>query len=269
MLVRNLKPATRMGITAAALVLAHFAGASTPANAGGILAVTPLTSQVPVIRPEPQIPDAYSMTTARNYWSVIAIRPQGTTDMDLSLFDANNAFLNFSLQGINNDGFATVDFVAIDSNAGRRAFPSNYTGRAYVQTASPVKWNYNTEFADPGQLLSAGANTVNLGAANVANVRDIFVTAGQTVTIEARPNAHGQYPEIFLMSSTAGKAFTFVRSRSEAVASAVASGPDRKAELTYTATASGYYGFVIVNRTVPPTGANPGPGDYTVHVSFA
>ena len=269
MLVRNLKLATRVGVTAAALTLAQFAGASTPANAGGLLVVTPLTSQVPVVRPEPVSQDVYSMTTGHNYWSVVAIRPQGTSDLNLSLYDANNAFLNFSLQGINNDGFASVDFVAVDSNAGRRAFPANYTARAFVQTTSPVKWNYNTEFVDPGQLLSAGDNSVFLGSANVANVRDIYVAAGQTVTIKAQPNFHGQYPEIFLMSSTAGKAFTFVRSRSEAVASAVAPGQDRAAQFSYTAPAAGYYGFVIVNRTLPLTGANPGPGHYTVKVSFA
>ena len=268
MRVPTLKLATRIGVAAVALVLAQLAGTASPASAA--LIGTTLGSQESYTRPEPTTVHEYNFTTGHNFWSVVAIRSQGTTDLNLATYDSSDAFLNLSFQGIDGDGFGTIDFVATDSNGGRRAYPAGYNARVTRPVGGPSTWNYTTEFADPGKVLVPGPNTVELATPNrVVNVRDVWVPKNTTVTITAQPTVPGQYAEIFLMGSTSGQPGTYVQGRGQAVAKAAAPKPSKAATLTYTSTADRYYGFVIVNRMVPPTGALPPAGNYTVTVNLA
>ena len=263
MSVRLLRRAGVLSAVATAAVLAQMA-ANTPAQA---VVSTPLPAQSPITRLEPTSGShAYSSTTARPFWSLVAVRPFGTSDLDLSLFNSSDNFLASSNRGINSDGFADVDFVAIDSNAGRRPV-GTYISRVF-KFSGAVTWKYTVEFADPGKQLFAGSNTMSIASGHVADVADLSLAAGQTVTIKVDSHVIGQYPELFVMGSTSALDATVPAQ--QALAHGAAAQPSSNkvpATVTFTAPHAGFYGVVLVNKTVPPTGAIPPGGDFAVTVT--
>ena len=81
----------------------------------------PMANNLTLTRPQPYVPHNYSFSTTTYYWSVVAVRPTGTNDADLRVYDDYNQSL--FLKGSTYGGTET-DFVAIDSN--RRALGDYY-----------------------------------------------------------------------------------------------------------------------------------------------
>lgn len=209
----------------------------------------PLNNYAELDRPTPQ-PHNYGYNTTSAYWSVVAVRSTGA-DYDLSVYDDR---AQTSLLATSAYGGSTIDFVAVDSN--RRAL-GDYYPRAYVFSGSG---NYQTELAQGTDILSAATSQpVTMGSGDVVVVRDVFLTAGVPVTFTASPGAGGQDAELFLMSSDAATASTWVRPRSAAVASASANGAGVAETFTYTPTVSQWYGLVLINKA--------GSGTYTLQRS--
>ncbi|MFN8084272.1 MAG: hypothetical protein U0Q14_08580 [Dermatophilaceae bacterium] len=207
----------------------------------------PMANYATYVRPQPYVPHNYSFSTNTPYWSVVAVRPTGTNDADLRLYDDYNqsVFLKGSTYG-----GAETDFVAIDSN--RLAYGDFYPRiNQYSGTGG-----YKTVLAQGSATLPVGTSSVAMGVSNVVIVKDVYLTAGVRTTITVTPGVATQDAAVYLMGSTAGVASTYVQSRSAAVASAASYGAGLRETLTYTPTASGWYGFVLVNKA--------GGGTYTV-----
>jgi len=214
----------------------------------------PLGDYAPLSRPLP-IPDHhYTFTANTGYWSAVALRPDQNYELQL-YDDATKGFLSAGPQ----DG-SDIEFVAIDSNAGRRTLPHAYEARV-VNRSNSATFPYSVELAQGAQTLGFGTSqTITMGSGDVVAVRDLRLNAGQTATITVTPN-NGQNPEVFLMASDPANPSSWVASRNSAAAGASLAGPGAAETLVYTAPRDAYYGFVLLQKKGSPSGS------YTVTVS--
>jgi hypothetical protein len=113
---------------------------------------------------------------------------------------------------------------------------------------------YTIELAQGSAAISDGSQAVAMGSGDVITIRDTYLTAGVPTVLRATPSNTSQDAELFVLGSSS--AATAVRSRSNAVAVASATGPGGVEQLTYTAPVSGWYGVVLLNKS--------GSGVYTV-----
>jgi hypothetical protein len=217
----------------------------------------PLDDYTPLTRPVP-IPDHYyTFSTNTAYWSVVALDPDA--DYDLHLYDdTTGESLNYGPQS-----GSKTEFIAIDSNAGRRPVFGNYKARV-VNRASGAELTqlpYAIELAQGAQTLGVGTSqTISMQSNDVVAVRDVRLEAGQTVTITATPNNNLQIPEMFLMASDPSNPNSWVPSRGTAAKTATR-GDNGGVTLTYTAPRTAYYGLVLLQDRNSPTGS------YTVTAS--
>jgi hypothetical protein len=214
----------------------------------------PLGDYAELTRPVP-IPDhRYTFTTNTAYWSAVALRPDD--DYDLQLFDdATGVMLNSGPQP-----GSKIEFIAIDSNAGRRPVPHAYEARIVNRSsrAEFTQFPYTVELAQGAQTLGVGTSqTINMQSNDVVAVRDLRLEAGQKVTITVTPN-NGQNPDVFVMASNPGFS---TPSRGTAAASADTNDPGVAEELTFTASTTAYYGFVLLQKK------GSSSGSYSVTVS--
>ncbi|HEY0699719.1 MAG TPA: hypothetical protein VGD43_18130, partial [Micromonospora sp.] len=196
-------------------------------------------------RPTPQ-PHNYGYNTGSYYWSAMAVRPPAGADYDLTLYDdrAQGVYLTGSGYGGN-----TVDFVVVDSN--RRPL-GDYYPRVYTYSGSG---NHQVELAQGTNVLSAAATEyVVMGGNDVVLVRDVYLTVGETTTIAVTAGNAGQDSELFLFTSDTNAA-SWVKARGSATVTASAAGAGGTEQFTYTATAAGWHGLVLVNKA--------GSGTYT------
>jgi hypothetical protein len=189
----------------------------------------------------------YHYDTTNAYWSVIALRPPAGADDDLTLFDdrAQQQRLNGSLLGVD-----VVDFVAVDSNTGRRPL-GDYYPRVHRVSGTG---DYTIELADAGQLLVDTAKR-QMTANDVVASWDACLTAGQQVTFTATPGDPSQDAELFVVSSNAATPDSYVRNRASAT-TASANGPGQPETIAYTAAQDGCVGVILINKA--------GAGTYTV-----
>jgi hypothetical protein len=217
----------------------------------------PLGDYASLIRPLPIPTRKYTFTANTGYWSAVALRPDA--DYDLQLFDdATGVMLNWGPQ----PGQKT-EFIAIDSNAGRRAIPHAYEARVVNRssTAEATQLPYAIELAQGAQTLGVGTSqTINIQSNDVVAVRDLRLETGQTATITVTPN-NGQNPEVFLMASNPNDSGSWTPTRGAAVASADTQDPGVAEKFTVTASTTAYYGFVLLQKKGSPSGS------YTVTVS--
>lgn len=209
----------------------------------------PMANYVQLHRPNPVVPHNYSYGTNTLYWSVVGVRPQAGTDIDLRLYDDFGQTVLLKLSAASG---STTDFVAVDSN--RRPF-GGYYPRNYLFNGSG---GYTTELAQGSSQLPVGSRPLAMGSGDVVAVRDMFLTRGVPTTIRVRPGNATQDAEAFLMRSTAASS-TWVRSRAEAAVTASSRGPGGVESFTYTPPATGWYGLVVVNKA--------GSGTYTLQRS--
>jgi phage baseplate assembly protein gpV len=210
----------------------------------------PLGNNVPLSRPTPPPNHNYSFNTTTNYWSVVAVRPPTGADYDLTLFDNLSQTVQLSASSL---GGSVVDFVAIDSNAGRRPL-GDYYPRV---TKFSGTGNFAVELAQGSLTLGAASSTqIVMASTKVVAVRDTNLTANVPVTIKVTPSSATQDAELFIVNSVAGVPSTFIRGRSAALKTATATGPGGVETITFTPTTSGWYGVVLVNKA--------GSGTYTL-----
>jgi hypothetical protein len=191
----------------------------------------------------------FGFNTTTDYWSVVGIRPpQPSGDYDLYLYDdyGLGTFLTDS-----NIGSGFLDFVAIDSN--RRAL-GDYYPMVYDFANTGT---YQIELAQGSNQLPVGVQTITMNAGDVVAVRDILLTAGVPVGIRVVPTNSGQNPEAFLMADDPANSATWVRARSNAVASSTSGGAGAAEGFVYTPTVSEWHGFVLTQVS--------GSGNYTVY----
>jgi hypothetical protein len=193
-------------------------------------------------RPADGILEGFSFNTDHFFWSAIAVRPPDNgSSYNLFVWDDPGAnILKVSA------GTADVNFVAVDSN--RRPFGDYYTWVHHAANGAAGS-QYQIELGQGADFLSADTvQTVHLEPGDVVVVRDALMSAGQTSRFLAFPSG-GLDVDEFLMQSDSADASTWVRSRSEAVASSATRGVNGFEDFTYTATAFAFYGFVLVNKS--------------------
>jgi hypothetical protein len=208
----------------------------------------PLTDGVPLVRPTPMEQHNYRYDTHFAFWSVVAIRPPATADYDLLLFDDRD-----QKQQLEDSALLAghVDFIAVDSNAGRRPLGDYYPRVQRLNGAG----DYVIDLADSGSLLVSTA-TRAMGVNDIVAIWDVCLAANEQVTITVTPSDPSQDAQLFLMRSELGNPSTHVRARSAAVASATGQGAGAPETITYTAPEASCHGVVLVNRA--------GAGTYTI-----
>jgi hypothetical protein len=177
----------------------------------------------------------------------VALRPPAGGDDDLRVYDdrAQTQYLTGSLSGVD-----AVDFVAIDSNAGRRPLGDYYPRVNRVSGAG----NYTIEVADAGELL---VDTVKrqMTASDVVASYDSCGTTGQKIMFTATPGDTSQDVELLVVESNPADPSTFVRP-SGAATKATPAGAGQPETLDYTLTADGCVGVILINKA--------GSGTYTL-----
>jgi hypothetical protein len=209
----------------------------------------PLTDGTAYTRPEAFTAHNYRIDTTRLFWSVVAVRPDGTSDHDVALYDDNAQTQHLITSAA---AGTTIDFVAIDSNPSRRPLGDYYPR---ISRASGTG-GYAIQYAQA--TLLSGSDAITMTAADVVAVRDVFLTAGTDVTISVTPSNPGQDPELFVLASLDAPDTWFQR-RSSAAASATGNGPGLVEQVTYTPPRTGFFAVVVINRV--------GAGTYTVQVT--
>ena len=158
-------------------------------------------------------------------------------DVDLFLYDDEkmDVLLKKSVYG-----FDFTDFVAVDSNVGRRAYGSYYPK---VKTASG-EGSYVIELAQGSATLSSTAQIVPVEVRDVVVVRDTWLEAGTTYTFRVSPTAAVD-PDVFLMESDTTPQSSWVQSRFEAADQASLKPAGAYELFSYTPTESKWFGLVV------------------------
>lgn len=234
----------RYGMVVAAVgTAALLAGPLEPAAAADVDpdrvdAKTPLADYVPQVHEFPLSgAHRYSYTTSQRYWSVVGIEMNVLGDVDLLLYDDEkmDQLLKKSVYG-----WDVTDFVAVDSNVGRRPYGGYYPK---VKTASG-EGSYVIELAQGSETLSSTAQTLPVEARDVVVVRDTWLDAGTTYTFRVSPTAAVD-PDVFLMESHSFPDSSWVQSRAENVDSAQTKPAGSYELFSYTPTESKWFGLVI------------------------
>ena len=184
-------------------------------------------------------PHNFRYTTRTPYWSVVATKPLTGSDHDLRLYD--NSPMN-QLLGTSAYGGSTVDFIAVDSNL--RALGDYYPRVSYWSGTG----GHVTQLAHGSDILTT-TSSPTFTASRFLAVRDTYLVAGTPYTFTAQPSTRRMNPSVFLMGSTAGDTTTYVRPRSTALVSAAAGGAGASETFSFTPTASGWYGLVVLNES--------------------
>ncbi|WP_326722171.1 hypothetical protein OHT59_24960 [Streptomyces sp. NBC_00243] len=198
----------------------------------------------------PGPPQNFSLNTAVQSWSVVALRPSNPNDFNLLLYDDR---AQTSVLGGSALGGQTVDFVAIDSNLRP---VGDYYPRVSLFQGGPG--TYTIESVMGFTTLQPGSSTsFHLDDSQVAAVQDTPLTAGVPVTITLTTTSPISVASLFVMGDDPSAPSTFVQSRSSAVASAVGSNSGgQPVSVTFTPTRTGEYGIVTTFDNVG--------GDYTL-----
>jgi hypothetical protein len=199
--------------------------------------VEPLSDYVPVtsVKLSEDIDENWSFSTNRPYWSVLAVRPSPGWDVITDVaFDGTAGFVRSTPNGI-----LGVNFIAIDSNGGRRPF-GPYFGRAITATPPP-NWPggaspYTIMHAQGASIIYPGTTTITWAPGVFLVVRDIYLTAGQQITVTINRGDMA-----YLFASDPANSATWVQPRDRA------STRTTSGRMRYTAPVSAWYGLVLVN----------------------
>jgi hypothetical protein len=233
------------GRRALAAVAAGVAvGIATP---GAARAITPLPTGAAVINIAG--PETYSVTTRYPYWSVVATSGLRGSDSDITLTDPGRDYLNSSSTD-DAGGHQVTDWVAVDNNAARRPVGSYFVDMTAHpgDTTSPM-YKLLGQFVEGSRALSTSSPGVDqpigfAGARWLVDIRDIYLTAGATVTLDA-PSSIGA---IHLLDSDAANSSTWTRTRASSLATARIPGTARRGRLTSRVPRTGRYGVVFEPR---------------------
>jgi len=220
--------------------LARLVAGATCAAAVGLLSPAPAYAypDVPLYDYQPVVSGvvddepSWVYTTRYLYWSVIAVRPP-SAGWQMNLYTLNTGTNSFSLA--TDDG---VNLIAIDSNMGRRPFGAYPAGTSYhTGPPSGPPGPYTIQVAQGANLAYAGTNTINWPNGSFVAVRDLYLGAGQRVSVFMNPTDLG-----YLFGSDPANSATWAQVRNSASARTTFG------IMQYTAPRAGYYGLVLVNR---------------------
>jgi hypothetical protein len=216
-------------VCAAAVIVAS----SGPAFA----AATELTDNTPQnsIKVSEDIQENWSFSTQTPYWSALVVQPPpGWTVITDVGFD-RTGFVRSNANGVTG-----LNFVAIDSNSGRRPYDS-YFGRA-IPNDAPSDWpggppSYDIVFLQGANSIGPGTNTITWPGTLFVAVRDLLLYQGQQVTLSVDPA-----DTAYLLASDPADSSTWIQGRDSAAARTDVG------TLQYTAPRSAWYGVILVNR---------------------
>ncbi|GAA2511473.1 hypothetical protein [Winogradskya humida] len=205
----------------------------------------------------------YTYRTYNRHWSVVAVQPAATADWDLALRDNAGSIVATSVYGA-----GRTDFVAVDSNVGRRPFDvytavvTAYTpGLHWVQqfagtdtvTLPAVTHHGVTGAGDPDLAF------VSLADHDVVAIADLYLSAGESFWANTTTAA----ASLFLLDSDPANPGTFAQGRATATARQHTQVLDGCT--LYTAQRTGWHALVMIGDRAPET-HNPTQGTaYALH----
>ena len=203
-------------------------------------------------------PSFYSYAADVSYWSVIAENPQQPSDYDLYLYNVSGTEVGYSDYGAGH-----TDFVAVDSNSGTEAYQNWFAtvtrwagtgpyalqaqyGASSLTIPTPTHQG-TTGSGDPDLAFMA------LPSTGVVNIKDIYLTAGETFWATTTAAAQNMY----LLEANPSNTATFIQGRP--LAASLQHTQVIDGCTLYTAQYTGWHALVIVSDTYPQT-TNPGSG---------
>jgi hypothetical protein len=193
-----------------------------------------------------------------NYWRVLGIRPDATSDHDLTLRSASYFEDPATRQTLADSTWGTgaLDFVVVDGNHWSSAAPEHYRVNRYGGSGG-----YRLSRSNLGELFSSASGGTygpfSMSSTEVVKVFDVSFPAGGELRLTALPTAGTPSGDIHLslFKSDPGNSATWAQSRTGAVAVADAHGVGIDPEsLTYqnTTASSDYLGLVVANKRDTP-----------------
>jgi hypothetical protein len=196
----------------------------------------PLTSTIGGHFPE-AVPDHnYSATVPSGFWSLVAEKPDASTDTDLRVYSDTNLT---SLVNSSAFGGTTTDFVALNANSGHLVAGTDYPQvHQFAGTGG-----YSVEFVGGSGVLTAGSTTVAMGSSKFVQIRDSFQNSGTPVYLRAVPDAA---VDVQFAVASADKNSV---SRSQTTSSPDL-GPGGQPRLVYTPTATGWHALILLDNNL-------------------
>ncbi len=193
-----------------------------------------------------------------NYWRVLGIRPDATSDHDLTLRSASYFEDPATRQSLAASAWGTgvLDFVVVDGNHWSSAAPENYRIHRFGGSGG-----YRVSRSNLGELFSSDLGGTygpfSMTSTEVVKVFDVSFLAGKEQRLTAVPAAATPNGDIqlSLFKSDPGISATWAQPRSASVAFADAHGVGIDPEsLTYrnTTTSSDFLGLVVANKKDAP-----------------
>ncbi|MGC4885585.1 hypothetical protein ACLQ2W_00145 [Micromonospora sp. DT227] len=205
----------------------------------------------------------FSYRTYNRHWSVVAVQPAATADWDLALRDSSGTTVASSLYGV-----GQTDFVAVDSNIGRRPFGS-YTATV-TQYTPGVYWIQQRTGADTITIPAITHHGVtgpsdpdlafvSLADNDVVSIADIHLSAGE----QFWANTTTAWSTLLLIESDLSVPTTFAQGRATATARQHTQVLDGCT--LYTAQRTGWHALVMIGNRAPTTHTPPQGTAYALH----
>jgi hypothetical protein len=173
----------------------------------------------------------YKYTTSTIYWSAVAVKPVGRTDVDLRLYDDK---AHTQLLAGSSYGAGATDFVAVDSN--HRPYGGYYPE---VVKKGSATGTYRVELAHGSSQLLDGVTEVPVSSTDVVLVRDTYLEADQEYVFGVG-GVSGAI--LYLMGSNPDDSQTWATSRAFAIDHTPVGGFQL---FSYTPTRDDWYGVVV------------------------
>jgi hypothetical protein len=208
-------------------------------------------------------PQDYTYRTYNRHWSIVALQPAATADWDLTLRDKTGSTVATSLLGA-----GRTDFVAVDSNTGKRPFGA-YTAAVTAYTPG-VYWVQHLAGTDTLTLPAITHHGVtgpsdpdlafvSLAEHDLVSITDIQLSAGESFWANTTTAASS----LFLLDSDPANPATFAQGRATAAARQHTQVLDGCT--LYTAQRSGWHALAMIGDRAPKK-SSPAQGTaYALH----
>lgn len=192
----------------------------------------------PITRGVPS-PDWYRFQADHYYWNAVAIRPLGV-DYGLALYDTET-YANLLVSSTHTIG--QVGYVLVDGNH----VPAQALYPKVTQRSG--RGNYHIERGFSFGNLGLGPNgPFTMRVEGLVQLWDVWLISGTTYTFRVQPASGEADLSVRLHQSTFENSTTWFQDWGDAVASADSRGKDEAEYFSYTAPASDWYGFLVINH---------------------
>ena len=188
----------------------------------------------------------YRFTSGSGFWSVVAVAPNATGDVDLRVYDDP---ARTQLLGQSTFGTGLPDFVAVDGNhhdAGEDFATVNRFGGT---------GGYYAEFAKGKQVLTGAPAQIFMMAADTVTIFDTVLVAGVTYTFTLTPDSGALTGTCSSSGAPPATPTTWARGRASSLATSDTHGIGEAESFTFTPTVTDRYGVVVISS---------GFGEYTL-----